>query len=667
MDKIRAISARLLFVAVAAIAATALQGCAGTSFPGANRSPEGRAETLARDGRHNDAAGEYIGLASEATGSERQRLTLLAVEQWLDAGDGRRARSALSEVIEPVAADLRPLWDSNRAAIELWEGRPDDALDILRPLAAQPLPTDRRIRVDALRGDAWFQKKDPVRAVNLYLQLEQALSAPADIASARARLWEGLKVSDPRQMRDSSEVASNAVIRGWLSLGALAVATGQRGIGWNSGFERWQDEYPRHPGASVIEDFAPADPGLFSVPRQVALLLPLSGDTGSLGEAIQNGFVAGYYQSGTSEASAQQLRVYDVSGSGSARAAYEQAVQDGAEFVVGPLLRGSVEELASLPALPVPVLALNNLADGSEQPPGLFQFALSPEDEAATAARRAIADERSFGVALIPNSDWGRRMLQSFVTEFEGSGGRLLEYRYYEPSDQDFSFEIENLMGLSLSVQRFQRLRANLDRGLQFDPRRRRDADFVFLAAEATSGRLMKSQLKFHYSGDVPVYSTSRIYALDGRSNGDLNGVGFADTPWIVAPQPRIAGLPDTFREFWPDEQSLLLSRLNAMGFDAQSLVNELYAGRLAAPIDGATGRLILDGRGRIRRELPWAEFQRGEPVNVPWPDAYVDEPTDEFGEEFGDDGAMPGDRPGYLEDDRDSRDRPWPGGTETP
>ena len=288
--------------------------------------------------------------------------------------------------------------------------------------------------------------------------------------------------------------------------------------------------------------------------------------------------------------------------------------------MVGPLLRTSVNDLASADVLPVPMLTLNYLQENMLAPPGMYQFALAPEDEAVAAARRALLDGKKRGLALVPNNDWGRRLLASFTGEFEALGGTLLEYRFYQPSDQDFSFEIQNLMGLSLSRQRYQRLRANLGGALQFDPRRRADAEFVFLAAAAPVGRLIKSQLKFHYSGDLPVYSTSRIYAMDGRSNADLNGVMFADTPWVIAPQPWIAELPALYREYWPNERGL--GRLHAMGYDAYLLLGELFAARTGqmATVNGASGQLYLDEIGRVHRRLPWAEFQRGEAVSLPDP-----------------------------------------------
>ena len=247
------------------------------------------------------------------------------------------------------------------------------------------------------------------------------------------------------------------------------------------------------------------------------MLLPLSGNGESAGNAVKNGFLGSYFSAVGGIDNQQQIRIYDVNQS-SANDAYQQAVLDGAEFIVGPLLRRSVVELAGELLLPVPILSLNYLPEHKPPPPGFFQFALAPEDEAASAAKRAVGEEGLTAVALVPANDWGRRVLTSFATELEELGGTLLDVQNYEPMMQDFSFEIENLMGLSQSVQRYQRLRANIGGPLQFDPRRRQDIDFVFLGADSRAGRLIKSQLKFHYSGDLPVYSTSFIYSMDGLS-----------------------------------------------------------------------------------------------------------------------------------------------------
>jgi len=596
-----------------------LAGCGTSGFGGFGGKPgESRAERLSRNGQHDDAARVYIGLAASAVGNERDRLTLLAVEQWLDAGDAIRAGNAFRDIAKPGGSELRWLWSTNSAALSLYAGEADAALSILEPMGREPLSERHRLRVEALRADAYIQKGDPIRAVELMTQRELWLRDRRSIEQNRWRLWQGLLVSDAAALRASAELALDPEVKAWLQLGSLAASTGQQGIGWINGAVRWREVNTQHPAMAIIDRLQLPDQLSLDYPRQIALLLPLSGRTSPAGHAVQNGFFGAYFSTATGLDEQQIVRVYDVNNEGGASAAYATAVDDGAEFVIGPLLRSSVIELANDILVPVPVLTLNYLPDDTLAPPGLFQFALAPEDEARSAAKRALADGHSRAVALVPNNDWGRRLMSSFTTEFEAFGGTLLDYRTYTPGNQDFSNTIEDLMGLSGSVRRYQRLRANIGGPLQFDPRRRQDTELIFLAADAPAGRLLKSQLKFHYSGDLPVYSTSSINALDGRSNSDLNGIMFADTPWMIAPQSWIERLPPLYGKYWPEERRL--GRLHAMGYDAYQLIAALFAARTGPmqEIDGATGKLFLDHDGRVRRRLAWAQFQGGEPVALP-------------------------------------------------
>jgi len=602
-----------MLVAILALAACETTGGGFSSAPG-----EGRAERLAQNGNHQEAATLYVDLAASAVGSDRDRLTLLAVEQWLDAGDASRARNTFAGVGRPSDTQSSNLWKTNSATLMLYQGEADEALEILEPMSRESMPRNRRLRVDALRADAWIQKEDPARAVELMAQRESLLTSRRSIESNRQHLWQALLVSKPSILRASAELTLDENTRGWLSLGSLAASTGQQGIGWINGAVRWRDQNFGHPAMSIIDQLDIPGELILDYPKQIALLLPLSGRTARAGQAVQNGFMGAYYSSLAGLDDDQSIRVYDVNTEGGASAAYANAVTDGAEFVIGPLLRNNVVALANDILVPVPVLTLNYLPDEILAPPGLYQFALAPEDEARSAAVRAINDGHTRGVALVPNNDWGRRVLSSFASEFESLGGTLLDYRSYTPANQDFSNTIEDLMALSGSVQRYRRLRANIGAPLQFEPRRRQDTEFIFLAADASAGRLLKSQLKFHYSGDIPAYATSSVFEFDGRSNSDLNGIMFADMPWVIAPHAWIEHLPATFEEYFPDERRL--GRLHAMGYDAYQLIAALFSARTGdmQEFDGATGKLFLDADGRVHRRLAWAQFQRGEPVAMP-------------------------------------------------
>jgi outer membrane PBP1 activator LpoA protein len=601
-----------------------LNACAGGNlgrFVGGES--EQRAERLASEGRYDEAAEIFIGLATDAQAAERDRLTLLAAEQWLNAGDGRRAKSALQSVATPADGELLWLWSADAAALALWEGRPDDAMQLLAPLGAQALPPAHRIRVEALRADAWFQLGQPARAVELYIQRETWLDDQRSIDNNRRRLWAGLGVSQVGDLRQAAAISTDPVTGGWLELGVLAVSTGQQGVGWSNGVVRWQEAHANHPAATILGELALPEGGPMEYPRQIAL--------------VRNGFLGAYFAATSNLEQTQNVVVYDTSAEGGALTAYERAVIEGAEFVIGPLLRRDVGEVGAIGLLPVPVLTLNYLAENVEAPSGLYQFALAPEDEARSAALQASADGATRAIALYANNDWGRRVAGSFANEFAANGGELLAHRSYQPSSQDFSVEIEGLMGLAQSVQRYQRLRANIGGPLQFDPRRRQDVDAIFLAADAKVGRLIKSQLKFHYSGDLPVYSTSFIYSMDGRSNSDLNGIMFADTPWTVAPPTWIADFPEIYEEYWPAEKRL--ARLHAMGYDAYHLVSAIFAARGPAidEIVGATGRLYFGADGRVHRQLAWARFEGGQPIAIPETDPFAPDPFAPEGESMQD------------------------------
>ena len=140
-------SIALLLVLSLLLGACATTGGSG-GVPG-----ESRAERLAANGDHDDAARVYIGLAAEASELERDRLTLLAVEQWLDAGDADRASNAFRAVPMPGGSELRQLWNTNSAALSLYAGDADTALDILDAMSRQPLSERYRLRVEALRAD----------------------------------------------------------------------------------------------------------------------------------------------------------------------------------------------------------------------------------------------------------------------------------------------------------------------------------------------------------------------------------------------------------------------------------------------------------------------------------------------------------------------------------
>jgi outer membrane PBP1 activator LpoA protein len=323
---------------------------------------------------------------------------------------------------------------------------------------------------------------------------------------------------------------------------------------------------------------------------------------------VRDGFLGAYYDDAS--AMRPRVKVYDVAAR-DAPSAYLQALADGSDFVVGPLTREGVAELATLADGRATTLALNFLPDGVQVPDRFFQYALSPEDEARLAARRVVADGRMTGVTLVPQSDWGRRVRAAFADELALAGGQVVDQADYVPSTADFNDTLRRL------------LRTSGQRGSQPRP----DAQFIFVGAQPVHGRLIRTQLRFNYAGAMPMYATSEIFDPAGSGNTDLDGVIFPDMPWVLEPLGAAASAREAAERAWPGRGGQLM-RLHAFGYDAFRIVGELKRMRAggSTPLPGVTGRLTIDGQGRVRRELDWVQMIDGRPQ--PWPQAMAPAPA---------------------------------------
>ena len=180
--------------------------------------------------------------------------------------------------------------------------------------------------------------------------------------------------------------------------------------------------------------------------------------------------------------------------------------------------------------------------------------------------------------------------------------------------------QIAELFQLRQSEARGKRLQSVLGGEVAAQPSRRRDIDFIFLAATPQQAQQIKPTLAFQYAGDVPVYATSHLYSPKEEQNYylDLEGIQFCETPWLLNANPS-DNLPQVIGSQWPQASSSL-GRLYAMGVDAYRLAPRL-AQLKAMPetrIDGFSGSLSLSPDQRIQRQLPWAAFRDGQVQRLP-------------------------------------------------
>jgi outer membrane PBP1 activator LpoA protein len=342
----------------------------------------------------------------------------------------------------------------------------------------------------------------------------------------------------------------------------------------------------------------------------IAVLLPITGRNAASALSVRDGFMTAFYQAPAAER--PEIRIYDT-GEASVADAVTHATQEGADFIVGPLIKEEVIGAAELAIRHPPLLALNFLPPERPPPASFYQFALSPEDEARMAARRILADGHREGVAFVRSGDWGTRVLAAFTQELQAGGGTLLSSSLIDSALSDYADPINQVLRLSDSEARHKRLESVLGTKLTFDPRRRGDIEFIFAAAPANMERLLRPQLQFHYAGDIPIYATSDAFEPDPRANEDLEGLMFPDMPWMLGGDLAEA-VREAARNAWPNGAERR-DRLFAFGFDAYRLAITLrdHRGSGTVSIDGLTGHLTVGSDGRVQRDLAWAQLKNGE------------------------------------------------------
>ncbi|HUO82675.1 MAG TPA: penicillin-binding protein activator [Gammaproteobacteria bacterium] len=572
-----------------------------------------RAERHFEEGEFAAAAAIYEQLAERAPAAQRNAWRVSAARARWAAGDVEGTRANLDAVEGELTPAEQRLWAPLAARVDIARGQPERALERLAALPRK-LPEPLLSEVLELEGRALFRAGQPLRAIEVLVEREARLDDASDVLANHRLIWNSLLEMPAANLPSEDARAADPVVAGWLSLGRLAHESGRSPFGFRTALRNWREAHANHPAseAGLLDDILRSVRTAMTYPQQIALLLPQSGREAAAAAALRDGFLAAYFAH-EADAGRPLVQIYDVAGR-DASSIYRQAVLDGADFVVGPLTKISVEAVADV-AGEVPTLALNYLPDDRPAPASFFQFALAPEDEARQAARRALADGRRRALAFVPNSDWGMRVLRSFASELESEGGVLLDFRAYDTGASDFSEPIVRLLQLDESQRRHARLERVLGTPLAFQPQPRQDVDFLFLATTAEHGRLIRPQLRFHFAADLPVYATSAAYDPGRAADSDLNGIKFADMPWTIAPDAAARALKDTLHNFWPTRADRW-SRLYAMGFDAYRLVPLLHnqAEPLAGTVPGMTGVLSMDDAGRIHRDLEWAEFRAGKP-----------------------------------------------------
>lgn len=587
---------------------------------------------------------DLISQAQQKKSPEREGLLLQAAQLYTKQGRSDKARALVNDLhAEQLSEFDLATYSEILGLLELNDGNVDSARRILtnhrveRQLNA--LEPEQEARLREARAQVFERTGQLSESVSERISLSAILTSTAATNNNQEALWRTLMNIPLADLQEKAAQGGNGITQGWYSLAALTKNNTQDLEGQQAQLSQWLKQWKNHPAnGNLPKDLSLLQTLINQQPKNIALLLPLQGRLAEAGEAVRDGFFAAYYQamnpqsntqSATNEsinASPQMIikpstsatqrqvpivRQYDTSKG--AVAAYQQALAEGADIIIGPLDKEDVNQVSHIGSFTVPLLSLNYVQTNAATTPTIpnfYQFGLAVEDEARQVARQGIQEGFQRALIVAPKQDVSERSAQAFADEWQKLGGTIVSKTVF--TDQEhFSDDIRKALLIDDSTARMTLLKQQLGTKFEFTPRRRGDIDMVFMSVTPSQGRQIKPTFAFHYATNIPVYATSAIYSgeADAVNNDDLNGVTFNTIPWLFDDNN-----PEKQAISQHTKSSAVYSRLHALGADAFHLYARLPQLKQASQMRlyGATGSLHLLADGRIEREQVWARFQDG-------------------------------------------------------
>ena len=502
------------------------------------------------------------------------------------------------------------------AYIDLESGRPGKTLNLLNNITEDEIPKSFKIAFHEIYARSNLAHGNYIKAALEQLKLTEYLSSPKIIEDNSRKVWEIFELIPKSELEDLRLVVPDELLS-WLELALINQTYKYQPKKLENTIDGWAQRYQNHDAYdSITKELINKSAQFAQRPSKIGLLLPLTGQYKKSSIAVRDGFLAAWYLDRQEKA---DIEIYNANSSNIIEI-YQKALNDGVDYIVGPLEKEATNQLYGNTNASIKILALNrqDLKNDQSGNKNLFQFGLSPEDEAGQVAEIAISDGHKRALVLTPDTLLGDRLADAFVKHWLELGGEVSRHTRFINNTTDFSSPVKELLNIDKSEQRARDLRNKLKIKIHNVERRRQDADFIFIAAKPKHARQLIPQLRFHYADNLPVYSTSHIFTgiIDSAKDIDLNDVIFIDMPWILDTKRQLSIVQDALNRNWSQEKSEY-RRLYALGIDAYNLIPDIN--RLNHEEDsfmiGETGDLTIVRDNIIKRTLRKAKFIEGKPV----------------------------------------------------
>lgn len=523
----------------------------------------------------------YINRADQTRKLEdQQTYRLLAVRKLIEENKVMEAQNTLDELNTQIFNELqRTEYQLLNAQLAALKGNNQLAQDLLKSLPNAQLNQSQHLRFYQTQAVIAENSRNVIDAVRARALMDNYLTDNKLRQENNDKIWSLLRNANRGTVDKALVQPGEIALGGWLSLAKLYNQNLTTPANLPRELENWKRLYPNH-SANLLMPTELKNVGSFqqTAVNSVAVLLPRSGEAKILGDIILQGF---------NEAKGADETVVNIFDTDSAPIAelVSSAKMQGAQMIVGPLLKDRVDELLlSNEVYGVNVLALNSTPNARAIGQVCY-YGLSPEEEAKNAADRMYRDGVSRAIVAAPQSDFGHRSAAAFSARWRQIAGTDADIRYYvQPLDAVASLQNSGVSnGAALYML-----------GV---------ADEVIEIKEGLDNSPLAQQM--------PLYTSSRSNSpnngIDFRTS--MEGVKFSEIPLLADSDSEMYRKADSLAA-----SDLSMMRLYAMGSDAWALAHKFNEFRQIPgySISGLTGRLSAGQNCNIERSMTWLQYRNG-------------------------------------------------------
>lgn len=527
----------------------------------------------------------YLNRAEQAQNiTEKQDFQLLAVRALLNENKIPQAE-ALFNLLTGQSLSKEQLTDKQllQAKIAVLKGQNSVATSLLAQVPFEQLSNAQKTRYWQTISQLQTKNNNLIEAVRALIKADELILDTERKQQNINQIWTLLRSTNVGQL-NATQPQGEVALAGWLELINTYNANISQPEQLNRVLQNWLNAYPSHSAAYMLPtELKDVLNYRQSQVKHIAVLLPLSGNAKPIGDIILKGF------NDARGNSTVQVSTYDTMSGIAIPDLILQAKTNGADAVVGPLVKSNVDSVLNANTTGLKVLTLNNTAN-AQSTDNVCYYGLSPEAEARSAANKMWNDNIRTPLLVVPQNDLGQRTAAAFNLRWQQLSGTDAQTQFYNDSTEILSALQSGLITTVNNVN-----------------------PAIYIVADNQELLEIKNAINnAGYTSQLALYASSRS---NNPNNGPdyrvtMDGLKFSEIPLLSDPNnsnyTQVLNLTNG---------DYFMMRLYAMGADSWLLINKFNELRQIPgfSLNGLTGKLYSGSGCNIDRDMSWLEYRNGQ------------------------------------------------------